>query len=322
MILMDNGEVESENSSDDEMPPLEDCSDMEVAELVDGVVLDTWGALSIQPKEDGDVEPREHISHTRCLVQGKVCSMIIDGRSCTNVDSTILVEKINLQTAKHPRPYKLQCLSNIGELKVDKQVSVPFAIENYKDEVLCDVVLMELNCMVTHKGYTNCLSFIYNELKITLTSLSPKKVCEDQIKMRKVRKCKLREEQLNFQEKERKENMSENKKKKEKHEIECSEENECICKEKKVESALLAKEKLLVLLYNDVYFTNKFHHSFPCEVDSLLQEFTDVFPDEVPHGLPPLRGIEHQIDLIPGCPIPNRPAYRTNTRKQRKFKSK
>ncbi|RDY12242.1 hypothetical protein CR513_02987, partial [Mucuna pruriens] len=42
------------------------------------------------------------------------------------------------------------------------------------------------------------------------------------------------------------------------------------------------------------------------------KEFTDVFPDEVPHGLPPLRGIEHQIDLIPGCPIPNRLAYRTN----------
>ncbi|RDX66636.1 hypothetical protein CR513_54574, partial [Mucuna pruriens] len=83
-------------------------------------------------------------------------------------------------------------------------------------------------------------------------------------------------------------------------------------KKKEVESALLEKEKLLVSLYKDIYFSNEFHPSFPCEVDSLLQEFTDVFPDEVPHGLPPLRGIEHQIDLIPGCPIPNRPTYRTH----------
>ncbi|RDY05925.1 hypothetical protein CR513_10180, partial [Mucuna pruriens] len=164
---MDNGEVESESSSDDEMPPLEDCSDVEVAEPIDGVVLDTRCALSIQPKEDGDVEPHEHISHTRCLVQGKVCSMILDGVSCTNV-----------------------------AIKVYKQVSVPFAIE-YNDEVLCDV----LDRKVTHKAYTNCLSFIYNELKITRTPFSLKQVCEDQIKMRKLRECKLREEKLSIQEK-------------------------------------------------------------------------------------------------------------------------
>jgi hypothetical protein len=37
-----------------------------------------------------------------------------------------------------------------------------------------------------------------------------------------------------------------------------------------------------------------------------LQDFDDVFPAEVPAGLPPLRGIEHQIDLIPGASLPNR----------------
>ncbi|RDX73221.1 hypothetical protein CR513_47201, partial [Mucuna pruriens] len=48
MIMMDNGEVESKSSSDDEMSPLEDCSDMEVAELVDEVILVTGHAFSIQ----------------------------------------------------------------------------------------------------------------------------------------------------------------------------------------------------------------------------------------------------------------------------------
>ncbi|WVZ93525.1 hypothetical protein U9M48_039497 [Paspalum notatum var. saurae] len=41
-------------------------------------------------------------------------------------------------------------------------------------------------------------------------------------------------------------------------------------------------------------------------------EYADVFPAEIPPGLPPIRGIEHQIDLIPGASLPNRAAYRTN----------
>jgi hypothetical protein len=45
---------------------------------------------------------------------------------------------------------------------------------------------------------------------------------------------------------------------------------------------------------------------------NLLQEYADVFPKELPPGLPPLRGIEHQIDLIPGAQLPNRTPYRTN----------
>ncbi|KAK1682570.1 hypothetical protein QYE76_043418 [Lolium multiflorum] len=42
-----------------------------------------------------------------------------------------------------------------------------------------------------------------------------------------------------------------------------------------------------------------------------MKEFSDVFPEEVPVGLPPLRG-KHQIDLIPGASLPNRAPYRTN----------
>jgi hypothetical protein len=43
----------------------------------------------------------------------------------------------------------------------------------------------------------------------------------------------------------------------------------------------------------------------PHAITNLLQEFEDVFPAEIPPGLPPLRGIEHQIDLIPGASLPN-----------------
>ena len=52
--------------------------------------------------------------------------------------------------------------------------------------------------------------------------------------------------------------------------------------------------------------------SIPPAVTNILQEYADVFPVELPPGLPHLKGIEHQIDLIPGATLPNRAAYRTN----------
>jgi hypothetical protein len=57
----------------------------------------------------------------------------------------------------------------------------------------------------------------------------------------------------------------------------------------------------------------------PSVAISLLQEFDDVFPDDTPSGLPPLRGIEHQIDFVPGASIPNRLAYKSNPEKMKEL---
>ncbi|GKV50416.1 hypothetical protein SLEP1_g57119 [Rubroshorea leprosula] len=78
---------------------------------------------------------------------------------------------------------------------------------------------------------------------------------------------------------------------------------------------------MFVLLYKDAYFnTNELNDSLPSAVESLLQDFKDVFPDDVPNGLPPIRGIEHQIDFIPGATIPNRPAYRSNPNEMKELR--
>ena len=64
--------------------------------------------------------------------------------------------------------------------------------------------------------------------------------------------------------------------------------------------------------------TDKVHST--C-LDDLVKEFHDVFQDP-PIGLPPLRGIEHQIDFILDASLPNRPAYRANPTESKRFNNK
>jgi hypothetical protein len=48
----------------------------------------------------------------------------------------------------------------------------------------------------------------------------------------------------------------------------------------------------------------------PDEIQELLEEFTDIIVDELPHSFPPMRSVSHHIDLIPGASLPNKAAYR------------
>ena len=280
-------------------------------------------ALSLQAKEEEEEVQRENIFHTRCHVKDKVCSVIIDGGSCTNVASTSMVEKLGLITLKHPRPYKLQWMNDSGEARVTKQVLVPFRIGKYKDEVLCDVVPMQAGHLllgrpwqfdrrVHHDGFTNKYSFIHNQRTVTLAPMTPKQVYEDQVRLKKLSDEKNLSEQKNESEKRCESEHSESEGK-ERYTAKERKQRNFYAKTSEVKRALISKRPMIVLMYKEALLnTNQLDSSLPSVVVSLLQEFEDVFPEEVPHGLPPIRGIEHQIDFVPGASIPNRPAYRSN----------
>ena len=124
--------------------------------------------------ECSDLSVRTNMFRNRCLVQDKVCSLIIDGGVYTSYASTTMVEKLRLPTTKHPRPYKLHWLNVNGAIRVDEQVLISFSIGKYKDEVLCDVVPMQASHMllgqpwqverqVNYNGVSNKYSFKMNE---------------------------------------------------------------------------------------------------------------------------------------------------------------
>ncbi|KAI0498007.1 hypothetical protein KFK09_021248 [Dendrobium nobile] len=54
----------------------------------------------------------------------------------------------------------------------------------------------------------------------------------------------------------------------------------------------------------------------PTDITELLEEFQDVCPQELPAVLPPLRNIQHQVDLQPNASLPNLPHYRLNPMEQ------
>ena len=49
---------------------------------------------------------------------------------------------------------------------------------------------------------------------------------------------------------------------------------------------------------------------------NLLDDFVDMMLDELPSKLPPLRDIQHAIDLVLGSQLPNLPHYRMNTKER------
>ncbi|XP_021305467.1 uncharacterized protein LOC110431096 [Sorghum bicolor] len=267
---------------------------------------------------------RHNLFQSRCKVKGQVCRFIIDGGSCNNIVSALLVEKLGLPTRRHPHPYHMQWLNNSGTVKVSSMVRLSFSIGDYHGEVDCDIVPMQACHLLlgrpwqfdvdsVHFGRSNKYTFIHNDKKVVLVPLSPEEIyASDVARMKKEESDKRKLSEAANTSKGETSNQSSHIKPlsttKQHHQNECLFVSRSDLREVRNTTA-----PFFVLLHKEVLLsTNDLPSSLPSAVLDLLQDFEDVFPDEVPAGLPPLRGIEHQIDLVPGASPPNRPAYRAN----------
>jgi hypothetical protein len=61
------------------------------------------------------------------------------------------------------------------------------------------------------------------------------------------------------------------------------------CKKSEIKRALFSHQPLIVLMYKEALLCiNDLIDALPSDIVSLLQKFEDVFPEEVPCGLPPI----------------------------------
>jgi hypothetical protein len=109
--------------------------------------------------------------------------------------STQMVEKLQLQTKRHPHPSHMQWLNDCGSIKVSSSVRVPLSVGAYVDEVECDVVPMhDCHLLLGHpwlhdldmqiSGRANRLCFNHGRETYTWLPMTPEEVYLDEIKIK------------------------------------------------------------------------------------------------------------------------------------------
>jgi len=325
MLLNEKGEWESESDPEDAGPicdeEIEDERNEIQPEEGEHNCFISLRVLSVTA-EKVDNGQRHNLFHTHGLIKDKVCRIIVDNGSCNNIASQELVDRLGLKPRRHPSPYKMQWLNDCGALRVSHTVTVPFSVGKYNDHVECDVVPMQACQLLLGRpwlydrdvqifGRTNKLSFVYKGERISLLPLTPEEILKDDIR----KKQRESEHHLRVSHKNSKEECPQPNQTPQLQRTQKPGKEGFVMMARKGDIKALSEPDAMffVLMYKDTFLsTNALPSTLPSTILNVLQEYEDVFPDEVPPGLPPKRGIEHQIDLVPGASLPNRAAYRTN----------
>ncbi|RDY09980.1 hypothetical protein CR513_05567, partial [Mucuna pruriens] len=164
------------------------------------------------------------------------------------------------------------------------EVSLAITLGNYRYEILCDVISMEATHILLGRPWQ------FNRRMTHNRPLSLRKVCDK--KMNKNREGKRKEI-----EKAKKAKRKESEKNKEKSKSR-SEKKTLMVSRREVKRVLLTmKESLFIFPTNMCFHVSSSISNFPTRFGEMLECFKELFPKNTPHGLPPIRGIEHHIDL-------------------------
>ena len=215
----------------------------------------------------------------------RVCKITINNESYVNAISTCAVKNLSLKPVPHPDPYKVSWIDSTS-LPIKSRCLVPIQVQSYQEKIWCDVLPMGMSSIILGRPWlydhdatlyekSNSCAFIYLGKKIIINPSQPK----------------------------------DNKKK-----------GTSGPKEKKSGLHLISAKDLdrEVSRGSPIWMLAAKDSPDPTEppqlekIREVLEEFQDVFLDDLPSCLPPLRDIQHAIDLAPGSKLSNLPHYRLN----------
>ena len=189
-----------------------------------------------------------------------------------------LVQTLDVETKSHPHPYKLKWLDSEANGYVKKRCLVQFAIGSYKDKVLCDMLDMTACHVLLGRPWQHDRKTLHDGYTNVFTLRHEGKL-KDLMPLPPHKALPPQKPKSSVSLMSRKVSIKE-----------------------------VRKEGKAFLLFSKE--VKQESNTLDPRITDLLEQYDDVFLAELPAGLTLIRGIEHQIDLILGAALPNKPAYR------------
>ncbi|GJW93896.1 transposon ty3-I gag-pol polyprotein, partial [Tanacetum coccineum] len=240
-----------------------DVKHISIEDKVRHGVFDVDEALDNENSRESSFEVKWiHVDET------KICCIILDGGSCENLVSKALVKAFKLLTEHHPSPNQIGWIKKGSALKVTEICKVPLAIgKHYNDLVTCDVVDMEAWHVLLGRPWQHDVDSTHQgKSNMYLFKWSRKNIAMLPLGVVSL-KMKLKNKTLVTL-------------------VASPKEFQAKRKEMGVSYALVVKG------VEDIM-----ENTIPVVIKHLLAGFGKIGMDDASDALPPLRNIQHQIDL-------------------------
>ncbi|XP_078434274.1 uncharacterized protein LOC144705461 [Wolffia australiana] len=240
------------------------------------------------PTRPIDVAQRTSIFYTHVKIGGRTYKLTVNSGSCINGISEDTATRLGLPRTPHPTPYNVSWI-DASTIPVKMQCYVPLKMSMYDEKVLCDVLPMKIGSIILGRPWfydhdvqlaanANTCPFIYGGRRLIWYPLVrlPSLPTQSSTTLSRTPPPTIVTNGFIIR-----------------RELEQDRELTPVC--------------YAMTLSDGV--TDSSHENPTPDITQLLEEYADVFPAELPNELPPLRNIQHAIDLVLGATLPNLPHY-------------